>query len=171
LIITHVENGTMSEVWRDQFCTVDDLIWSIQKETTAQDRKALSEKLPQLLKEIKQGMLTLNIDRAVCSKFLSMMASVHVVSVKNTQEASLAEKHLLGDADTDEPLLESEEPDDEFIQLGLARLFEREGVGSDELDLDLSVFDDEPATEEDNQEISSDIMPFVNQVTELDLGD
>ena len=84
LIITHVENGTMSEVWCDQLRTVDDLIWSIQK-TTPQDRKALSEELPQLLKEIKQGMLTLDMDRAVCSKFLSVMASVHVVSVKNAQ--------------------------------------------------------------------------------------
>ena len=172
LIITHVEHGTMSEIWRDQLRTVDDLVWSIQEKATPQDRKVLSERLPQLLKGIKQGMLALDMDRTVCSKFLSMMASVHVVSVKNNQEASLAEKHLLGDStEQDEPLSDAAEPNDEFIQQGLARLFERDGVESEELDFDLSVLDAEPAPEENAQELSAELMPFVKQVTEFDLGD
>jgi hypothetical protein len=173
LIITHVEHGVQSEIWQDQLRTVDDLIWSIQDKATPQDRKALSERLPQLLKDIKRGMATLDMDRTVCSKFMSMMASVHVVSVKHSQETSLAEKHLLRDAgeEDDEPLNIDGETSTDFMKQGLVRLFERKGVDTEELTIDLSVFDDSPETESQPEKLSPEILTFVNQVTELDLGD
>ncbi|MDA0824309.1 MAG: DUF1631 domain-containing protein [Proteobacteria bacterium] len=159
LIITHVEHGIRSEIWQDQLRTVDDLIWSIQDKATPQDRKALSERLPQLLKSLKRGMAALDMDRAVCSKFMSMMASVHVVSVKRTQEASLAEKHLLGSAEeeSDELLNADGETSTEFMKQGLVRLFERKGVDSEELTIDLSIFDDNTEFEQQPENLSAEV--------------
>ncbi|MFT4585325.1 MAG: hypothetical protein ACI8XZ_005093, partial [Gammaproteobacteria bacterium] len=173
LIITHVEQGIQSETWQDQLRTVDDLIWSVQDKAAPQDRKALSERLPQLLKDIKRGMATLDMDRTVCSKFMSMMASVHVVSVKRSQEASLAEKHLRHGAaeEEDEPLNSLAETNTDFMKQGLERLFELKGVDAEELTIDLSVFDDAPETDQLPENLSTEILTFVDQVTELDLGD
>jgi hypothetical protein len=173
LIITHVEQGIRSETWQDQLRTVDDLIWSVQDKAAPQDRKALSERLPQLLKDIRRGMATLDMDRTVCSKFMAMMASVHVVSVKHSQEASLAEKHLLHGAaeEEDEPLNSHAETNTDFMKQGLERLFERKGVDAEELTIDLSVFDDAPETDQLPENLSTEILMFVDQVTALDLGD
>ena len=171
LIITHVEHGVESEIWQDQLRTVDDLVWSIQDKSTPQDRKALTEKLPHLLKSIKRGMVTLEMEPKICSKFMSMLASVHVVSVKHTEEAGLAERHLFADSKDDERLTPADDPNEDFIKQGLARLFERKGVDAEELDLELSAFAEDGEAEPEPEALSPDIMAFVNQVTELDLGD
>lgn len=172
LIITHVEEGEGSEIWDDQLRTVDELVWSIQDKASAQERKALTEKLPQLLKKVKGGMRTLEMDPKVCSKFMSMLASVHVVSVKHSQEASLAERHLLRDRQTDEPLTEPATNNDDFIKQGLAKMFERNGVNADELeiDFDISAFDEDTQPPSEPEHLASNIMDFVDQVTQLDLG-
>ncbi len=171
LIITHVEHGIDNEIWQEQLQTIDDLVWSVQNKTTPQDRKALTEKLPRLLKNIKRGMTTLEMDPPTCSKFLSMLASVHVVSVKHTEETSLAERHLLQGSQDDEPLTTGDDDNEAFVRQGLARLFERKGVDAEELDIDLSVFDDGTEPESEPTNLPPDIMEFVEQVTDLDLGD
>ena len=58
------------------------------------------------------------------------------------------------------------------MKQGLARLFDQRGVDTQELDFDLSVFEPEAADAAPEPEhLSPDIMAFVEQVTELDLGD
>jgi len=171
LIITYVEQGTDSEIWQDQLRTIDDLVWSIQDKATPQERKALTEKLPRLLKNIKRGMATLEMDPPTCSKFMSMLASVHVVSVKHTEEASLAERHLRQNNEPDEPLTPATDNNEEFVKQGLARMFERKGVEPEELEIDLAAFDDESEPESEPEDLPADIMKFVDEVTNLDLGD
>jgi hypothetical protein len=111
------------------------------------------------------------MDPPTCSKFLSMLASVHVVSVKHTEETSLAERHLLQGSQDDEPLTTGDDDNEAFVRQGLARLFERKGVDAEELDIDLSVFDDGTEPESEPTNLPPDIMEFVEQVTDLDLGD
>lgn len=174
MIITHIEHGVDSEIWQDQLQTAEDLVWSIQPKTCPEERKSLTQKLPQILKNIRRGMATLEMDPPTCSKFLSMLASVHVVSVKHTEEAGLAERHLFKGQADDEPLVaeNSATDNEEFVKQGLARLFDQRGVDAQELDFDLSVF--EPESDDSPPEpehLSPDIMAFVEQVTALDLGD
>jgi len=173
MIITHIEHGIESEIWHDQLQTAEDLVWSIQPKTTPEERKSMTQKLSALLKNIKRGMATLEMEPRTCSKFLSMLASVHVVSVKNTEEAGLAEKHLFSDQAEDEPLVaESDTADSEdFVKQGLARLFEQKGVESEELDLDLSAFEEDPEATPEPEHLSPEIMAFVEEATQLDLGD
>jgi hypothetical protein len=171
LIITHVEDGVESEIRRDQLGTVDDLVWSIQDKPTPGDRKALAEKRPQLLESIKRGMATLEREPDVCSKFMSILASVHVESVKNTAEDTLAERHLSRGTGQNDHLTPEAQDNDEFVNRRLAQLFGIKDVGTEELDIDLSVFDNGPDPEPEPDQIPPDIIEFVNQVTELDLGD
>ena len=100
-----------------------------------------------------------------------MLASVHVVSVKQATEATMAERHLFGSQGDDEPLTPSNDDNEEYINQGLARLFERKGVDAEELTVDLAVFDDGSEPDDEPETLSPDIMRFVAQVTELNPGD
>lgn len=174
MIITHIEHGVDSEIWTDQLRTAEDLVWSIQPKSGPDERQTLTKKLPQILKNIRRGMATLEMDPPTCSKFLSMLASVHVVAVKHTEEAGLAERHLFNSQSHDEPLVAASDgtDNDDFVKQGLARLFDQRGVDTAELDFDLSLFDgDETDAAPEPEHLSPDIMVFVEQVTALDLGD
>ena len=181
MIITHVEYGNDSDIWHDQTQTIEDLMWSIQPKSSPAERKTLTQKLPGILRALKRGMNTLEMEPQVCSKFMSMLASVHVVSVKRAEEAGLAEKHLFGHTDNgsnpghEEALVPARDVNSEaFIKEGLARLFERKGVDPAEIapQFDLDMFDDEAyASDRESERVDPHIMPFVERVTEMNLGD
>jgi hypothetical protein len=180
LIITLVESGRDADAWRSQLEVVDDLVWSVQPKTTPADRKALTARLPRLIKGIKNGMHTLEMEPAYCSRFLSMLASVHVVSIKNVEEASIAERKLVetearlaSERAQAEAAGEVDPTSEEFIKKGLARLFERQDVGAVELDIDFSLFEPEQGSGQGDEPETADatIMEYIAQVTALDLGD
>jgi hypothetical protein len=180
LIITHVEAGPDSEKWLAQLGTVDELAWSVQPKATRDDRKAMSARLPSLLKQIKAGMLELEMEPAVCSKFLSMLASVHVASIKTIEESSIAARRVARDeiehAGTGpaEPARANDpSASEEFIKQGLARLFERKGGDAARLDIDFSAFEDPDKTLPDGRldAVDPELAPFVAKVVSLDPGD
>ena len=177
LIVTYIEEGKDSDTWAAQLDTVDTLIWSVTQKQEPAEKKLLAEKLPQLLREIRSGMKTLDMDRKICSKFLSMLASVHVVAVKNDQESSLAEQRLsTGRAEVDEPLQENTPQEDKqaFIKKGLERIFDEKQLDEQELELDASLFDDDVVVED----VDDDVLPtiknlnkYLDMATSMDLGD
>ncbi|MGR8948421.1 MAG: DUF1631 domain-containing protein [Gammaproteobacteria bacterium] len=177
LIVTYIEEGADNDLWRSQLQTVDDLIWSITDKPVAAEKKMLAEKLPDLLRAIRAGMKTLDMDRKVCSKFLSMLASVHVVAVKNAAQTSLAEQRLAsGKHPTDEPLQENIGKEDKqgFIKKGLERIFENKDLNEDEIELDQTLFDDDVIVEDVEPEILPTIKnlnKYLDMATSLDLGD
>ena len=180
LIITLIESGKKSEAWKTQMQTVDDLLWSVQPKTTPVERKALTTRLPRLIKGIKSGMYELELDPVECSKFLSMLASVHVVAIKHIEENSIAERKLVeAEAKLAADRAEAEahgvlDPSsEEFIKKGLERLFEHQNVEDMELDIDFSLFEETDETDEEEQADAADgnIMEFIELVTTLDLGD
>lgn len=180
LIITHVEAGPDSEKWAAQLGTVDELVWSVQPKATRDDRKAMSARLPSLLKEIKAGMLELEMEPAVCSKFLSMLASVHVTSIKSIEESSIAARRVArdelahaGDVAAEPVTAKDPSASEEFIKQGLARLFERKAGDAAPLDIDFSTFEDPDKTVPDGRldTVDPELAPFVDKVMSLDPGD
>lgn len=188
LIITHVEQGVDSDAWREQWQTVDDLVWSVQPKNTPEDRKALSARLPTMLKCIKRGMVTLEMPPPECSKFLSMLASLHVVAIKNIEESSIAARKLAATPDPTAPAAgrraDVDDPtSDAFVKRGLARIFERKVGEPLELDIDFSAFEAAPAPAvariDETPRAALDPAPldeatlerYVEEITTLDLGD
>lgn len=171
LIVTHVEAGADSPEWQRQLGVVDDLVWSVQPKATPGDRKALTEKLPQLVKQLKLGMKALEMEPAICSKFLTMLASVHVVSVKQVEEATLAERRVTAQAAAPEPTLPppAAASEEEFVKQALGRLFERKAIDTTELDIDLTAFASAESAEDDSPADAVD--EFFDLVMTLDLGD
>lgn len=176
LIVTYIEDGADSEAWHQQLQTIDDLIWSLDDKSTPEDKKTLAEKLPAMLQQIRAGMKTLDMDRQICSKILSMLASVHVVSVKNSQETSLAEQRLNTRPIPDEPLTEGsdEQTKQAFIKKGLERIFETKDADESEIELDPSLFNDDVVVEQAEPEILPTIKnlnKYLAMITAMDLGD
>lgn len=176
LIVTYIEDGADSEQWEHQLETVDDLIWSLKEKSGPAEKKMLAEKLPTMLQQIRGGMKTLDMDKKVCSKFLSMLASVHVISVKNNEETSLAENRLNARPVVDEPLTENADEDakQSFIKKGLERIFETKDVAEDEIELDPALFNDDVVVEDAQPEVLPSIKnlnKYLDIITSMDLGD
>ncbi len=174
LIVTHVEAGPESEAWRAQLELIDELAWSVQPKTTPEEKKDLTNRLPKLLKALRAGMHELEMEPTVCSKFLTMLASVHVVSVKQVEEASLAERKLAKREQQQEAALATTQSEEEFVKQALHRLFARKTIEADTLDIDLTAFEAAPAAEAAAEELvaeNPDDDVYVEQVMELDLGD
>jgi Protein of unknown function (DUF1631) len=182
LIITHVEHGVGSEPWLEQIAIVDELVWSVQPKTSPEDRRQLSTRLSQMLKVIKRGMVTLEMPVPTCSKFLSMLASLHVVAIKNIEESSIAARKLSHLPEPTAPVAArcadiNDPSSEEFIKRGLARLFERKVGEPIELDIDFSAFEadsvgDAPGTAPAvAAAASAELEYYVEQITTLDLGD
>lgn len=176
LIVTYIEDGADSEQWEQQLETVDDLIWSLKEKSGPAEKKMLAEKLPTMLQQIRGGMKTLDMDKKVCSKFLSMLASVHVISVKNNEETSLAENRLNARPVVDEPLTENADEDakQSFIKKGLERIFETKDVAEDEIELDPALFNDDVVVEDAQPEVLPTIKnlnKYLDIITSMDLGD
>lgn len=174
LIVTHVESGPESEAWTSQLQLIDELAWSVQPKTNPEEKKELTNRLPKLLKALRAGMHELEMDPVVCSKFLTMLASVHVVSVKQVEEATLAERKLIQREQQQEAQLASEQSEEAFVRQALDRLYARKAIPAEELDIDLSAFEAAPAPEEVAEELiaeNPDDDVHIEQVMELDLGD
>lgn len=174
LIVTHVEAGPESDAWRAQLELIDELVWSVQPKTSPEEKKELTSRLPKLLKALRAGMHELEMEPTVCSKFLTMLASVHVVSVKQVEEASLAERKLTKREQQQEASLAAAQSEEEFVKQALHRLFARKSIETEALDIDLSAFEPAPAAADAAAEAGAELPGdevYVEQVMALDLGD
>lgn len=167
LIVTHVEQGAESEAWHDQLALVEDLLWSVRPKATAEERKALSTRLPGLLRRLRAGMSELQMSPAVCSKFLTMLASVHVVAVKRAEESSLAERVLARREETSAVPAPPPREDAEILRDAVQLLGARQVVDHGLLDIDFTAL--EAAASRPVPEPAA--CAAVNAVLALDLGD
>ncbi|MCC6202529.1 MAG: DUF1631 domain-containing protein [Gammaproteobacteria bacterium] len=179
MVLTFVEHGIASEPWRQQLQTVVDLFQSLREPSTPEERRVLSAGLRGLLKRLRTGMAALNMPPREASKFLSMLASVHVVAVKRAEETRIAEtapKHIerVAEAPVAAAPGEAQPHDDAFIKEGMKRLFERDGLVVEEVDIDLTAaataIDFDVAPEPVGQP-EPDAGTRAVSVEDLDLGD
>ena len=190
MIVTFIEHGRDSETFAAQLELAERLVASVQPAASADERKQLTALLPALIGGLKKGMAELEMPPAKASEFLAMLASVHVVSVKSDTQASLAERRLadrqMETVDGDEifdvtgaPEATDDETaraqaEDEFVKAQLARLFEKNEVEAEDLDIDFGAL----ATEADATADDSGVDDFdgiseaaAELVMALDLGD
>ncbi len=176
LIVTHVEQGTHSAQWREQLAVIDDLVWSVQPKTTPNDKRELTTRLPRLIKSLRQGMQELALEPSVCSKFMTMLASVHVVSVKQVEEATLAERKINQHRAAEAEAAAAAQSEAELVRQAVDRLLSRKSIDSETLDIDLRVFETQDAATADGDAVApradtADGADALEAVMALDLGD
>ncbi len=64
------EHGPGSAQWQEYSTAIDSLLWSFQPKTAAEDRKQLAQRVPYMLKVLKQGMERVGLPAAEQESFL-----------------------------------------------------------------------------------------------------
>ena len=97
LLHVYIHEGEHSPVWQTVLKTMRDLLWSVTPKLNTEDRLGLVSMLPDLLKQLRDGMNLIQLDSAQREVIFSGLVSCHAVAVK----AGLHSSARLQGVDTD----------------------------------------------------------------------
>jgi hypothetical protein len=106
------ENG---EAWIDARSTMDDLVWSVQPKTTADDRQRLVGLLPGLISRLKRGFDSCGMPEDERSTFFSELVRLHANAVKSGMQSVVGQPRQV--TATPAPRDDDFPPDDGLDQL------------------------------------------------------
>ena len=87
LASAYVEGGPEGGAWKRQVQLIDDLLWSIARESGPAARKRLMQLVPQLVRAIREGWATDAIAQARREALLARLYDLHVGAMKAVPEA------------------------------------------------------------------------------------
>jgi hypothetical protein len=76
-------DGEGSARWQFLLQTMDDLLWSVEPKTAAEDRKRLVTMLPAMLRSIDEGLALAQAAEATRDAFLGALVDCHAAAVKS----------------------------------------------------------------------------------------
>ena len=77
LIVTYMKEGQENDSWRSKLEMLDLLIWSTLPKPSLKDRKKLVDMLPTLLSGTEEGMRMISMEEAEQDEFMEKLASCH----------------------------------------------------------------------------------------------
>ncbi|MFC5698858.1 DUF1631 domain-containing protein [Pseudomonas sp. GCM10022186] len=78
LLLTCLKHGVESAEWQSALQTMDDLIWSVEPFEAPEARARLLERVPGLLKSLRDGLASAAFDPFSTSEFFSRLEALHV---------------------------------------------------------------------------------------------
>jgi hypothetical protein len=78
----YVKAGEEGPAWNQALVTMDELLWSIEPKSSAEERKLLVTLLPTLLKRLQSGIATTSMSDTQKSGFFSALVKCHAAAVK-----------------------------------------------------------------------------------------
>jgi hypothetical protein len=89
LLVVHAKEGIESEAWKDAVAAMDDLIWSVEPKSTAEDRRKLAALIPGLIKRLTAGIENAAIADAVRSRFFAELMTYHMQAISSSPRAAV----------------------------------------------------------------------------------
>jgi hypothetical protein len=86
LLQTGTAHGIDSPLWQARVSAGDGLLWSFQPKTVAEDRKLLAQRLPSILKTLKDGMQYIGVATTEQEAFLDACFRLQTQALRATQE-------------------------------------------------------------------------------------
>jgi hypothetical protein len=83
LAAVRLVEGERSPAWQSLVATMDELLWSVEPKSDAEDRKRLVAILPGMLKNVVEGMRRGSLDDAARDAFLGALVDCHAAAVKS----------------------------------------------------------------------------------------
>lgn len=83
LAAVRLVEGERSPAWQSLVATMDELIWSVEPKSDAEDRKRLVAILPGMLKNVVEGLRRGSLDDAARDAFLGALVDCHAAAVKS----------------------------------------------------------------------------------------
>lgn len=116
----HATEGEGSATWQGFMLTMDDLLWSVEPKTSADDRKRLVAMLPSMLRHLHDGMHRARTPDAERDAFFGSLVDSHAAAVK----AGLRGMALVPEAPPPPPPIEPVSIESEVIPAGDIRVEE-----------------------------------------------
>ncbi|BCX82530.1 hypothetical protein MIT9_P2116 [Methylomarinovum caldicuralii] len=110
LVLLFLRQGAESEQWRHYLDVAREIVWSVQPKQSIQERNELQRKLPQIQKDIQEGLALLGDPESNAEKFLNTLQGCHEVALAKHEMAHLPEVSTLPDPE-EYPLLQELDPD------------------------------------------------------------
>jgi hypothetical protein len=76
------QEGHDSEAWRQREQTVNDLIWSVEPKTTADDRRRMVMLLPRLLDALREGMTLVGCSQQEMDAVIDALEPIHMACLR-----------------------------------------------------------------------------------------
>ncbi len=70
--------GEGSQTWNAALDTVDNLVWSLQPKTESTERQLLIVMIPQLVREIEDGLTFIDFDEGMRARFFTALEPIHL---------------------------------------------------------------------------------------------
>ncbi|HEY5896592.1 MAG TPA: DUF1631 family protein [Burkholderiales bacterium] len=81
LLLIHAKSGAGSENWKRAVDAMDDLIWSVEPKKTADDRRKLAAKVPNLVKTLVSGLDAIGAPPEVRESFFAELMRYHTAAL------------------------------------------------------------------------------------------
>ncbi|MGC1330235.1 DUF1631 domain-containing protein, partial [Pseudomonas sp.] len=82
LLLVCLKHGDGSSQWQEGLATMDDLIWSVEPHDEPDAHQRLLERVPGLLKSLRDGLTSSAFDPFATSEFFSQLEILHVQALK-----------------------------------------------------------------------------------------
>jgi hypothetical protein len=85
----YLSGGGGSTEWRNAVVFVDRLLWSVRPKVTPDDRRALLQRIPELLRTLRVGLTGIAFDQRLLARWLKELQALHLTALRGA-DASLA---------------------------------------------------------------------------------
>lgn len=122
LLLVLLKQGEESEAWQHALNTMDDLVWSVGEQPTAEDRLRLLQTIPSLLRALREGLTEAAIDPFETSALFAELEALHVQRFQLCRREEEVSEQLSAEveqavANAAEVLPQAAEPLPEQVQL------------------------------------------------------
>ncbi len=94
LFLLYVKEGTEGEAWQAGVQVVDDLIWSVDKDSSFSHRSDLLKMIPSLLQRLREGLNAVSFSKNRMRELFAALESVHMGCLKSP-DANLQETEVV----------------------------------------------------------------------------
>jgi hypothetical protein len=77
LLLLHVKEGKESQAWKGALEVMDQLIWSVEPKSTREERRAVAEVIPALVRQLAAGLKAAGIEDDVRARFFAELIKYH----------------------------------------------------------------------------------------------
>lgn len=82
LFLTYLKEGPDSEAWQHAIAVLEELLWSVQAIDTAEARRALLDRVPDLLKNLREGLTQISYNPFDMNQLFTQLEGEHLKRLK-----------------------------------------------------------------------------------------
>ncbi|MEW4388117.1 DUF1631 domain-containing protein [Pseudomonas paraeruginosa] len=101
MLLICLKHGKASAEWREALATMDELIWSVEPHDDPLSRQQLLERVPGLLKALREGLASAAFDPFSTGEFFSQLETLHVQGLQRDKRGEAADIPLLDEPSSD----------------------------------------------------------------------